>query len=64
MNLTYPERNFFSYLYREDAVGQNHFYQSSLPRDLVECELKLKDDLPLVGFIIFLAHSSIRFNVF
>ena len=53
MNLTYPERNFFSHLYQEDAVGQNHFYQSSLPRDLVECELKLKDNLILSGLHYF-----------
>ena len=53
MNLTYPERNFFSHLYHEDAVGQNHFYQASLPRDLVQCELKLKDDLTLSGLHYF-----------
>ena len=53
MNLTYPERNFFSSLSRR-CSGTNHFYQSSLPRDLVECELKLKDDLILSGTSLLL----------
>lgn len=53
MNLTYPERNFYSHLFQEDAVGQNQFYQASLPRELVQCELKLKDDLVLSGLHYF-----------
>jgi len=53
MNLTFPERQFFSHLFQEDAVGQNQFYQASLPRDLVQCELKLKDDMILSGLHYF-----------
>ena len=58
MNLTLPERSFFEPLFKEDDVGQNHFYHSSLPDDLVNCKLKLKDDLTLCGLHYFFGAFS------
>ena len=55
MFLTMPEDKFFDHLYAEDAVGQNMFYQSSLPREMVTCQLKVKDDMTLSGLHYFLA---------
>tara|TARA_B100000886_G_scaffold321208_1_gene263244 strand:- start:296 stop:1156 length:861 start_codon:yes stop_codon:yes gene_type:complete len=53
MNLVFPKKGFYSNLFEEDNVGQNHFYQSTLPTDLVKCKLKLKDDLVLSGLPYF-----------
>ena len=53
MFLSMPEGSFFEPLFKEDAVGQNLFYQSSLPRDFVQCQLKLKDDMILSGLHYF-----------
>ena len=53
MNLVMPDKNFYKHLFEEDSVGQNQFYQASLPEDLVNCELKLKDNLRLSGLHYF-----------
>ena len=37
---------------QEDQVGQNQFYQACLPRDIVRCELKIKDNMIYIILLI------------
>ena len=53
MHLTMPDNKFFEQLFVEDQVGQNQFYQACLPRDMVRCELKIKDNMILSGLHYF-----------
>jgi nicotinate-nucleotide pyrophosphorylase (carboxylating) len=53
MHLTMPDNKFFEQLFVEDQVGQNQFYQACLPRDIVRCELKIKDNMILSGLHYF-----------
>lgn len=40
--------------FEEDDLYRNAFYNQNLPKDLVECELKIKDDLLLSGLPFFI----------
>ncbi|MAX66042.1 MAG: carboxylating nicotinate-nucleotide diphosphorylase [Bacteriovoracaceae bacterium] len=53
MNLQSGLRKSLEYYFSEDELAQNFFYTHSLPQDLVECQLKIKDDMVLSGLPFF-----------
>ncbi|MAW07682.1 MAG: nicotinate-nucleotide diphosphorylase (carboxylating) [Halobacteriovoraceae bacterium] len=58
MNLVKISNSFYEHLFKEDGVEDNNYYFQSLPNDLVECRLKIKDDCVLSGLSYFFSAFS------
>ena len=50
-NIAFKEQ--LEIFFKEDDIGRNYFYNFSLPREIVQCELKIKSECVLAGLPFF-----------